>query len=400
MSKRKDYGLKTHAIGKFDLTGMKEKHQRGRVYLRDLALDVSWRGDKAKPPLACFSRLPYLKKTQLGVSANIRDCEVAGQVAGAARIFGYPRYVGGGFSFSQGKFLGVEGLRIGIEGKVFHEHVDDEDDEAEKEEEADGRVAKVKPELRLVGHYNTDLVNVKTEFELNERWSSTKAMAVLYRRATNTTTTTPQQPQQKETWRNTRAREREVVVGTQLDFFADRVFSPRHLSSWQERLDNLELKNLTLAHILTVPGTPLREVHALSMKDLGNDRSFSMSFLTRHRDRLTVALDTKFSPWADNSMKPEVTLGVLKECKLATFPHKLSNHDFICIKGGESNFKARVSSSGKVAFAYGNGNVKSWALAGTRHQSLKLDVVSEADLASWYQKGENTARLGVTVKFC
>ena len=172
-----------------------------------------------------------------------------------------------------------------------------------------------------MGHYNTDLVNVKTEFELNERWSSTKAMAVLYRRATNNTTTTPQQiqqpqqPQQRETWRNTRAREREIVVGTQLDFFAGRVFSPRHPSSWQERLDNLELKNLTLAHILTVPGTPLKEIHALSMKDLGKDRSFSMSFLTRHRDRMTVALDTKFSPWADNSIKPEVTLGVLKECK-------------------------------------------------------------------------------------
>ena len=133
MSKRKDYGLKTHAIGKLDLTGMKEKHQRGRVYLRDLALDVSWRGDKANPPLAYFSRLPFLRETQLEVSANIRDCEVAGQVAGAARIFGYPRYVGGGFSLSQGKFLGVQGLRMGIEGKVSHEQLD-EDDEAEKEE--------------------------------------------------------------------------------------------------------------------------------------------------------------------------------------------------------------------------------------------------------------------------
>ena len=131
--------------------------------------------------------------------------------------------------------------------------------------------------------------------------------------------TTPPTP--SKTWRSTTAREAEIAVGGQLDVDMTKLFaSPPPSSSWLDvKGRGVDINNLALAHTESVPGTMLKRVSAMYMKGTGHGRGIGLANFCQMNDKLSIAMDMKWTPWTDKGLVPEVTLTSVKKGLLFPF---------------------------------------------------------------------------------
>ncbi len=197
--------------------------------------------------------------------------------------------------------------------------------------------------------------------------------------------TTPPTP--SKTWRSTTAREAEIAVGAMTKLFV----SPSPSSSWLDvKGRGVDLNNLALAHTESVPGTTLKRVSAVYMKGTGHGRGIGLANFCQMNDKLSIAMDMRWTPWTDKGLVPEVTLTSVKKGLLRSLP-LFSSFSFsflpflFLLVGTSTTLKGRMATTGKVSFVCSSGKVLSVSTSSSHKHHLNLDWSGELDLSKWNQ---------------